>query len=253
MANKWVVNSAYNEDTESLKAIIQNFNNSGKQLGKGKRNVIKLFELNGKTINVKSFKVPNLINRVAYRFFRKSKAQRSFEYGNKLITLGIGTPEPIAYVEEPGVLLFGKSFYISEHLDYDLTHRELTHDLNYPDHEIILRAFTRFTYELHEKEINFLDHSPGNTLIKKTDDGYAFYLVDLNRMQFGPMDFRIRINNFKRLTIHESMVAVMSDEYAKCSGDSYEKVFSLMWELTQEFQEKFHRKKRLKKRLKFWK
>ena len=253
MAEKWIINSRFKKDEDQLKSFIQNFNSSGKQLGKGERNVIKLFELHDTTINIKGFKVPNIVNRVVYKFFRKSKAQRSFEYANRLKQLEIGTPQPIAYVEYSLQLVFGKSYYISEHLDCDLTYRELTRDLNYQNHEEILRAFTRFTFNLHEKEINFLDHSPGNTLIKKTETGYDFYLVDLNRMEFGPMDFHTRINNFKRLTIHESMVSVMSDEYAKCSGESYEKIFSLMWHLTQEFQEKFHKKKRLKKRLKFWK
>jgi hypothetical protein len=36
---------------------------------------------------------------------------------------------------------------------------------------------------MHEASINFLDHSPGNTLIVKKSEGkYDFYLVDLNRM-----------------------------------------------------------------------
>ncbi len=72
-------------------------------------------------------------------------------------------------------------------------------------------------------------------------------------MNFEPIDFKTKIKNFSRLTIHKSMVEVMSDEYAKCSGYNYETVFNLMWQSTQDFQEKFHRKKRLKKKMKFWK
>ena len=106
---------------------------------------------------------------------------------------------------------------------------------------------------MHEKGILFLDHSPGNTLIKKTDSDYSFYLVDLNRMKFGVLDFVTRVKNFSRLTIHKPMIEVMSDEYSKCTGESYDKVFSLMWRETEAFQEKFHRKKRLKKKLLFWK
>jgi hypothetical protein len=57
------------------------------------RNVIKLFDLNGQTINIKSFKVPNIVNK-AYKYFRKSKAKRSFEYATILLENGIGTPQP---------------------------------------------------------------------------------------------------------------------------------------------------------------
>jgi len=49
------------------------------------------------------------------------------------------------------------------------------------------------------------------------------------------------------------MVEVMSDEYAKSSGEDFQVIFDLMWKSTQDFQNKFHGKKRLKKKLKFWK
>ncbi|WP_323789675.1 lipopolysaccharide kinase InaA family protein [Psychroserpens sp.] len=233
--------------------IISNFDLKGKPFGNQDRNSLRLFDLNGKSINVKSFRIPNFINQIAYRFFRKSKAQRSFEYGNWLVSLDIGTPQPIAYYEYKTGLLFKKSYYISEQQDCDLTYRELTTNLNYPDFDTILRAFTRFTYKLHQKNVHFLDHSPGNTLIKKVGDDYEFYLVDLNRMEFKTLDFETRIKNFSKLTIHKSMIEVMSDEYAKCSGEDYNKVFDLMWSSTEAFQHKYHRKRRLKKKLKFWK
>ncbi len=248
-----VFQKKFKEDKVQLDKFIYDFNVSGKQFGKADRNTIKLFELGKTTINIKSFRVPNIFNQIAYKFFRKSKAQRSFEYAIKLIDLKIGTPQPIAFYEFSTLFMFKKSFYISEHLDCDLTYRDLTTNFDYPNYDDILRAFTRFTYELHEKGIHFLDHSPGNTLIKKVDNGYDFFLVDLNRMKFKPLKFKTRIKNFSRLTIHKSMIEIMSDEYAKCSGYDYETVFSLMWKTTQDFQHWFQVKKRLKKKLKFWK
>lgn len=246
---KCVFNNIQNDIyKQQLTDIINNFDTI--EGGEGKRNIIKIVNVDGVALNIKAFKVPNFINKIVYNFFRKSKAQRSFEYAKKLIELGVGTPKPMAYFEFKSILFFGRSFYISEQLDCDLTYRELTKDFNIPDYDSILRAFTRFTFSLHEKGINFLDHSPGNTLIKKNGNSYDFFLVDLNRMQFGPMDFETRIKNFARLTIHKSMVEVMSDEYAKCSGEDYSKVFNLIWHETEAFQEKFHRKKRLKKKLK---
>ena len=248
-----VINSTYQDYQDELDEIIAHFDRSGEEFGDQDRNTLKLFELDGHTINIKSFKVPNLINQIAYRFFRKSKARRSFEHAKKLTQLKIGTPNPVAFYEFPSLVLFGRSFYISEHLDVLLTYRELTFDQDMDDHEEILRAFTRFTFDLHEKGVNFLDHSPGNTLIKKSSEGYEFYLVDLNRMRFQPLDFKTRIKNFRKLTIHQNMIMVMSDEYAKCSGYDYDRIFDLMWSSTEKFQQKFHRKRRLKKRLKFWK
>lgn len=250
---KKVFHNSYKPYHDTIQGFIDNFNSLGEQFVKANRNTIKVFDFGEKMVNIKSFKIPNIFNQIAYKFIRKSKAQRSFEYANRLLELGIGTPHPIAYYEFATPFFFKKSFYISEHLECDLTYRELTTNFNYPDYETILRAFTRFTFQLHEKNVQFLDHSPGNTLIKKVDGKYDFYLVDLNRMKFKSMDFKTRIKNFSRLTIHKSMVEIMSDEYAKCSKEDYNMIFELMWKYTEDFQKKFSRKKQLKKKFMFWK
>lgn len=249
------VNQIFTNEAESILHIIKNFNNSGILFGNGQRNIIKLFDLSDKTINIKSFKIPNLINKVAYKYFRKSKAKRSFEYATILLERGIGTPQPIAFLENFNWLGLRDSYYVSEHLVTELTYRELVEIPDYPDGENILRQFTRFSFELHEKGIEFLDHSPGNTLIKKKEDGnYEFFLVDLNRMEFHEsMTFEMRMKNLCRLTPLKEMVAVMSNEYAKLYIESEQKTFDTLWKYTADFQEQFYRKKRLKKKLKFWK
>jgi hypothetical protein len=249
------INPVFANETTSILDKIKAFNSSGTLLGNGQRNVIKLFDLNDKVVNIKSFKIPNLINKIAYKYFRKSKARRSFEYATILLEKGIGTPLPIAYLENYNWLGLRDSYYASEHLITELTFRELVEIPDYPDHENILRQFTRFSFGLHEKGIEFLDHSPGNTLIKKNDDGnYGFFLVDLNRMEFhNSMSFEMRMKNLCRLTPVKEMVAVMSNEYAKLYGESEQKIFDTLWKYTSDFQEHFYRKKRLKKKLKFWK
>ena len=252
---KYILSPLFNLSDKQIYFLITQFETSGTLFGNGDRNTIKLFDLNGQSINIKSFKIPNLINKIAYRYFRKSKARRSFEYATTLLEKGIGTPQPIAYLENYNWLGLTSSFYVSEHLVTELTFRELVEIPEYPENEIILRQFTQFCFDLHEKGIEFLDHSPGNTLIKKVgDQKYAFYLVDLNRMNFHTtMDFEMRMKNLSRLTPKKEMIAIMSEEYAKFYPQSKEIVFEKMWFFTQDFQQKFAKKKRLKKRLKFWK
>lgn len=250
------VNPIFKNNTDSILGSIKGFNNTGILFGNGDRNRIKLFELNEKTINIKSFKIPNIVNKIAYKYFRKSKAKRSFEYATILLEKGIGTPEPIAFLENFSFIGLKDSYYVSEHLVTELTYRELVEIADYPDHDTILRQFSKFCFDLHEKGVEFLDHSPGNTLIKKIDDNkYAFFLVDLNRMNFHDvMSFEQRMNNFSRLTPKKEMVAVMSNEYAKFYKEKSEaEIFEKMWQATENFQESFAKKKRLKKKLKFWK
>jgi len=231
--------------------IIENFNTEGTLFIDGKRNRIKLFQLQNSTVNVKSFKIPNIINKLVYRFFRKSKAQRSYEFANILLQKGIGTPQPIAFYENRNAFSLQDSYYMSEQLEADLTYRQLIEVPDYPEHEIILRQFTQFTYKLHELGIEFLDHTPGNTLIKKIgSQQYEFFLVDLNRMNFhSSMSFKQRVINMAKLTPERHLVETMSDEYAKLYGKSYNEVFSLMVKHTQYFSNRFHRKRALKRKL----
>ena len=253
MQETLVIHPRYSHISLELENAITTFDSHIEILGDAERNVIKIVVMGNKKFAIKSFKKPNVINQVVYRFFRKSKAERSYEYANRLIKLGIKTPSPVAYLVEKNFFLLKNSYYISELIDYDFLYRDLTIDFSIPDYEKILRAFTRFTFNLHKNQIHFLDHSPGNTLIKKVENDYEFYLVDLNRMKFESIDFNTKIKNFSKLTIHKSMVTVMSNEYAKCCNQKEEEIFKLMWRYTKEFQYRFYRKIRLKKNLFFWK
>ncbi len=242
----------FRADKDKIENIFKNFSHEGRLLGKGERNQIKLFDYNGQTINVKSFKIPNPVNKIVYTYFRKSKAQRSFENAMYLLEHGIGTPQPLAYAEN--FFLFGlkDSYYASTHLDCDLTFRELITNPQYPDREKIIKQFTAFTFLLHENNILFKDHSPGNTLIKKVDGQYHFYLVDLNRMEFKKLSFEERIKNFSRLTAKKEMVKEISEVYASLINKDKDEVFQLMWQMTEDFQEKYHRKRKLKQKYIFW-
>ena len=250
---KAVFSSEYQDSQDEILEIIRHFDESGEMLGPGKRNKIKIFDFGGKRLNVKSFKIPNAVNQLAYRFLRKSKAERSFLYAHELRKRGIGTPFPVAFLEELSPVNFSKSFYISEHLDCDLTFRELLQNPDFPQRNEILEAFVRFTFALHEKEVQFLDHSPGNTLIRLNSGNYEFFLVDLNRMKFKPLDFDERMKNFSRLSSKKEVVAQMASEYALLYDRPEQEVFEKMWFYTQQFQKKFYGKKEFKKKLKFWK
>lgn len=253
MMQKIVVNNNYKTTETEIKSIIENFDSINDYLAKGTRNSIKKVVLeNEKTATIKSFKIPNVVNKFVYKFFRKSKAERSYKYAQKLIDLGFKTPTPIAYVENTSSLSFLKSYYFCELVSSEITFRELVQDVSYPNREEILKQFTKFTFDLHEAGIEFLDHSPGNTLIKEVGENkYEFYLVDLNRMNFhDSMDFDQRMKNFSRLSPQKGMVEIMAKEYAKLYHSQEQETIDKMWFYTEEFQQKFHLKQARKKKLK---
>lgn len=180
------------------------------------RNTIKIFEEKGIRINVKSFKIPILLNQFVYNHFRESKAKRSYQYGLELIKRGFKTPTPIAYIEEISKGFLTKSAYISVHEQFDGMMRELQcGELH--GREKLLTEFARFTANLHNSNILHLDYSSGNILYKKIGDDYTFYLVDLNRMVFDhPIDLDTGCFNFRRLWGSDEMFTFFVSEYARC-------------------------------------
>ena len=252
---KYLIHNKFKDFQERIVFFIDHFLIEGKILVNGQRNIIKLFEFEEITLSIKSFKKPNLINKIVYRYFRKSKARRSFEFASKLMEMQIGTPQPVAFFENYDFIGLKDSYYVCEHLENVFEFREIVQNEAFENRDFIIRKFAQFTFEMHEKGIEFLDHSPGNTLIRKNNDGsYSFFLVDLNRMQFHEtMNFQTRMKNLSKITHKKDMIALMSNEYAKLSGDDENTVFETMWKLTSDFQYRFHRKKRIKKKLKFWK
>ncbi len=240
---------------KELQDIIANFDSQGKILVEGLRNSIKIFNYKGTSIAIKSFRVPILINGLIYHYFRKSKARRSFENAKYLIEKGIGTPAPIAFHEEYKFFLLRDSYYVCEHLIPDLVFKDVFGNENKYEMEEILKGLARFTFLLHENGIEFIDHSPGNTLIKKNQNGtYDYFLVDLNRMKFHKsMSFELRMNNFRRLTPSKEMIQIIAKEYALCYNKPYNIVVCEMLKRSEIFYKKFDSKKALKKKFMFWK
>lgn len=200
----------------TFKGIRTLFSNDQHTIHKA-RNELKIIELEGIKTVVKSFKVPHLLNRIVYTYVRKSKAYKSYHNALHLQKLAISTPEPIALIEffESGLL--ADSYFISEYFEYDFTIRTpLLEPL--ADREAIFTSFAAFTYDLHQKGVWHLDYSPGNILIKRTDDGYQFSIVDINRMEFKTITPLEGCENFNKLWASDEELEIMGREYAKLSG-----------------------------------
>lgn len=241
-----VVRSGY--DADQVNQLIDTFDTSGESIWK-KRNSIKIFNPGDQELCIKSFKIPHLVNRFAYRYVRKSKARRSYEHAEKLLSKGIGTPQPIAYSETFDLIGIRDSYYVSENLHYDFDFNAL-YDENLPDRKNILEQFTEFTFGLHENGVHHLDHSRGNTLIVDKENGtYDFYLIDLNRMQFEEMDYQKRIDNFSRLGLKPDMIKIVSRKYAELIGEDEQKVLADITKSCNDFDQKRAKKKEIKKKL----
>lgn len=221
------------------------FIDQGKTLFGG-RNEIKVVSVNDTELNVKSFKVPNLINKVIYGNFRLSKARRSFEYANILQEKGINTPAPIGYIEEKKMFCFNRSFYVCIHESFDGLMREFKYG-TLEGREHLLTQFAQFTADMHEKEVLHQDYSPGNILYKKIDNNFIFYLVDLNRMYFGKVSLEEGCKNFRRLWGNNEMIEYIATEYAKARHFDVTKCVELVLFYHKEFWKEFSKRHKDKK------
>ncbi len=245
------IHPKYQNQEEAILQLVMAFFGEGDLIVKGSRNIIKSNLLGTEKVNIKFFQKPGIIKSIIYSFFRSTKAKRSFDYANYLLDHHIPTPFPIAFIEERNAFgLLGNSFYFCEQIDYDFTIRELIHNPQFPERRIILEQFTEFTFKMHEARINFLDHSPGNTLIVNKGNGkYNFYLIDLNRMIFEDLSIEKRMDNFKKMWLSKLMVKIVAKKYAQLSNQSEDKLQSILMEKTQQFKRKTARKKFLKRKI----
>ena len=178
------------------------------------RNQLREFTNNGVTMVVKSFCLPSFINRIAYGFLRSSKAQRSLEYAQLLLSKGIATPAPIGYVTERKGVLFGRSYYASLKSDY--THN--FYDAVQPgvaNRDKFLVAVAETTARLHECGFLHKDYSAGNILLRELPDGTVrVEIIDLNRIRFREIGLEEGCKNFERLPMNEEIVSVIAPPYA---------------------------------------
>jgi len=240
------INPKYGSLEKAILDIPRRFDREGEVID-NRRNVIKILEVGGERFNVKSFKRPNIVNQFVYAYIRKGKARRSFEYANMLLEREVDTPEPVACIVYRNAWGVTRSFYISRQEEYDYTFRDLR--VKRPvDLEIILREFTRFTYHFHTQSIYFIDHSPGNTLIRREGEELKFMLVDLNRIKFMEISPLVGLKNFYRLNASDDMIDIIADEYARLTHSDAGEMTRLLKEWTHAHDEQVRRRKAKKRK-----
>jgi len=140
---------------------------------------------------VKQFKNQGLKKRIERRY-RGSKAERSWRVAKELVRAGLGTPEPILWVESDRA--DGPSFFVARHVAGGVEVRQFFRRLNDdPDAgdfpEVDIKAFLgrlgRLARKVNDAGILYRDLSMGNILAVEGDDDLDLYLVDFNRARTG--------------------------------------------------------------------
>lgn len=216
-----IVLSAKSFDVDFSLSEFEKIFHASESIIQSNRNTLKKVCFGEVKTVVKSFKIPNAIQGFIYRYFRRSKARRSYEYSFLLSDSSVKTPEPLGYIEVYQGFRLRQSYFISSHLDYDFLIRDVLDD-KVDNKASLLKDFVAFTHHLHSNKILHLDYSTGNVCIKKVNDENQFYLVDINRMAFGSVSTKAGMRNFSRISSEPKDIAIFSKEYAKLSNASFD-------------------------------
>jgi len=164
---------------------------------------------------VKSYGNPLFINRIIYGNIRASKAKRAYNYALKLRDYGIGTPQPLAYIEIKKGLILHKSFFISLKSTFPNRLSDLCTETPAKDVDKLVRGIAVFTAKLHDLGILHKDYSSGNLLYEINKDEVLLQVIDLNRMRFGRVGRKKGCKNFERLCLNDEILSRIAEEYAE--------------------------------------
>lgn len=197
------------------------FFNNGKVLQTG-RNTIKLFEIDGVRLVVKSYEHLTLFNRLVYGTLRKSKAERAYLHAVRLQKLGIGTPEEIAFVEIRRYGLLRSCYFVSLYSDYQSLSSTMIDCMPNDERYAFLDALAKFLFKIHWAGVLHKDLNMGNILYSdkcNTIEGFDFQVVDTNRMVFySLLSMHQRIQNLRRLSCSIPSFLYILKRYATMAG-----------------------------------
>ena len=266
---KVVVHPAYQHLKSFIYDLPSHFESEGTLLYRG-RNVVKLYQVDGMSLVVKRYKHPNIIQRVVYTYFKRSKTARAYDYAALLRKKGIDTPHEVAYIETFKKGLFTTGYFVSLYYSYPPTSVQLdveefnlkfsdpllsnvattypadeTKEFNYP----LANSLAAFFVELHSKGILHGDLNLSNVLYYQKEDGnYHFCVIDTNRSVFKQPTPNECLENLKRTTHRRNVLIYLVSRYAELrnwsSKDCADKIVRQL--------DLFEKRNRLKHKLQGW-
>ncbi len=242
---KIVIQPEYQSAHHLIAQLPKMFSTEGETIYKG-RNTVKSFETQFGEWVIKKYKKPNIIQKIVYSFFRKSKAERAYIYAEKLLTLGINTPKAIAYIEEKKYKLFSHSYFISTTCKDAPLYPVLVEKTLYD--KKLVSYLAAFFVEMHKKGFLHGDPNLDNILYRINDKNeFLFTVIDTNRSIFKPnLSPKECLDNLKRITHRRDLLQQIVEEYAKLQNwniqSSVERVMNAL--------DQFERRRKIKRIIK---
>ena len=211
MKTKIEIAPKYSFLREVILSLPENFSNHGRIVC-SEKNVIRSVVWEGILVEIKQFKYNTLVDRYWFATFGKSKAQLGYENSDRLLNLGINTPERIAYITSYKYGMLYEDFYVYLSIDYksldELIKLPLSSSLN------ALKTFARFSFNLHSLGIFPKDYTANNIAYTLRSNEYNFVLIDNDRISFSKFFAKKGVRNLQRLYLPADRFSIIISEYA---------------------------------------
>ena len=179
---KTVIANGYARHADFISTLPEAFATGQGELVYDGRNQVRRFTDQGITLMVKRYKRVNVVQRVVYTLFRKTKACRAYLFAQEFRRRGIDTPQEVAYLEQSSMGLFHTGYFVSLEVPGTETH-------------LLLREVKEFSPELadavaaqvllmHRNGILHGDLNLSNFLCTEQNGHYHFCMIDINRSHF---------------------------------------------------------------------
>ena len=221
----------------------QTFNQEGDEIYTG-RNTVKTYNVDGTTLVAKRFKRPNIIQRIAYSFFKPSKAERAYRFAKMIRERGFNTPHEVAFVEMQQHGLILDSYFVSAACMLP----PLSKLLRRPDFSHKAATdLALFIVKLHQKGVLHGDLNLTNILYEQDPSGnYLFTLIDTNRSTFCQPNRKQCLQNMLRLSHDRPLLSFVTARYAEARGWNADETVATMMRMLDKFEERLRRKSKIK-------
>lgn len=240
---KIVLNEEYSHLSTFINQLPFFFETEGNLIYEG-RNTVKTYRYYNLSINVKRYRRPNIVNKIAYTYIRRSKADRAYHNAIEVLQRQIETPAPIAFIETYRKGFLDYSFFVSIQCEYPHSIRDFYHG-PLKGNEPLMTALAQYTAKIHEAGIYHKDLSPGNILYAQEGRKFYFSIIDINRMSFETVGLKKGCRNWERLFDDDEIYTFLAQQYA--SSRAYNP--DICKKLILLYYHKFKRTFRLKKRI----
>lgn len=195
------INDSWTNCKEFIESIPNRFDSPAAETLSSGRNIVRRFTLDdGRKVVVKKYVRMTAANRLLYSTVRHTKARRAYDHAVRLLSLGIATPTPVAYIEIYRAGILRDSYFISEDRPDALCSELFAGDMS-EELKPLLSELVDFLVFVHDRGVLHDDLNASNIMWRKGCHGSEFALIDINRMKFKRrLSMRRRLVNLRKLS-----------------------------------------------------